>query len=255
MRIERVNDNQIRCTLSKQDLNERHLKLSEIAYGSDKAKDLLRDMMQQANLDFGFETDEVPLMIEAIPVSNESIVLLITKVDNPEEFDEKFSKFSPAINGDFDSDNDELDMLLSDDETDEADIDEEFKSDTFVPLQDALTEIKKRKTAKAAPRPVTTQVIFRFYELDEIINVSKRIVDVFYGKSFVWKDSTRTSATGQYYLLLKRGGHSEDDFKSIIDLISDYGEALEYTYSFEAYLKEYCEPIVRKNAIPVLSVM
>ena len=40
MKIERLNENQIRCTLSKEDLVNREIKLSELAYGSDKAKRL-----------------------------------------------------------------------------------------------------------------------------------------------------------------------------------------------------------------------
>ena len=79
MRIERINDNQIRCILSKHDLSERQLKISELAYGSDRAKELFRDMMEQANLDFGFDADDIPLMIEAIPTSKESIILVDRK--------------------------------------------------------------------------------------------------------------------------------------------------------------------------------
>lgn len=40
-------------------------------------------MMQQAQIQFGFEADNIPLMIEAIPVSTESIILIITKVEDP----------------------------------------------------------------------------------------------------------------------------------------------------------------------------
>ena len=32
MKIEKINDNQIRCTLTRADLAARHLKLSELAY-------------------------------------------------------------------------------------------------------------------------------------------------------------------------------------------------------------------------------
>ena len=52
MKIEKVNDNQIRCTLTRADLDDRHLKLSELAYGTEKAKSLFRDMMQQATYEF-----------------------------------------------------------------------------------------------------------------------------------------------------------------------------------------------------------
>ena len=94
MKIEKVNDNQIRCTLTREDLAERQIKLSELAYGTEKAKMLFRDMMQQAAYEFGFEADDIPLMIEAIPLSADTIILVITKVEYPEELDTRFSKFS-----------------------------------------------------------------------------------------------------------------------------------------------------------------
>ncbi|MBP3261688.1 adaptor protein MecA, partial [Pseudobutyrivibrio sp.] len=44
MKIERINENQIRCTLSREDLISRHIKLSELAYGSAKARELFREL-------------------------------------------------------------------------------------------------------------------------------------------------------------------------------------------------------------------
>ena len=92
MKIEKINDNQIRCTLTREDLENHQIRISELAYGTEKAKKLFRDMMQQAQIQFGFEADNIPLMIEAIPVSTESIILIITKVEDPEELDTRFSK-------------------------------------------------------------------------------------------------------------------------------------------------------------------
>ena len=94
MKIEKVNENQIRCTLTREDLADRELKISELAYGTEKAKNLFRDMMQQASFECGFEAEDIPLMIEAIPVSPECLILVITKVDDPEELDTRFSRFT-----------------------------------------------------------------------------------------------------------------------------------------------------------------
>ena len=111
MKIEKVNDHQIRCTLTREDLADRELKLSELAYGTEKAKDLFRDMMQQASFEFGFEAEDIPLMIEAIPLNSECIVLIITKVEDPEELDTRFSKFAPSVHEDGESTEDVLDSL------------------------------------------------------------------------------------------------------------------------------------------------
>ena len=96
MKIERINDNQIRCTLSSFDLSVRDLNLGELAYGSEKAKKLFREMIQKASNEVGFDAEDTPIMVEAIPLSGESIMLIITKIEDPEELDTRFSKFSPV---------------------------------------------------------------------------------------------------------------------------------------------------------------
>ena len=103
MKIERVNDNQIRCTLSSFDLSVRNLNLRELAYGTEKARNLFREMIQKASNEVGFEAEDIPLMVEAIPLSNESVMLIITKIEDPEELDTRFSKFSPSPDEDTDN--------------------------------------------------------------------------------------------------------------------------------------------------------
>ena len=88
MKIERINENQIRCTLTTADLIARKLKLSELAYGTEKAKSLLQEMMEKAEDELGFYVNDTPLMIEAVPASLDSIVLIITKVDSAEAVDQ-----------------------------------------------------------------------------------------------------------------------------------------------------------------------
>ena len=148
MKIEKISERQIRCTLSKKDLVDRELRLSELAYGTDKAKELFRELMQQASCELGFEADDIPLMIEAIPVSSECLVLVVTKVDDPEELDTRFSKFTDDAVGDYDCDEDDYDDVEDsfdddgvincfgkiDDLLDSSDVEE----DSFMPLPKAL---------------------------------------------------------------------------------------------------------------------
>ena len=97
MKIERISDKQIRCKLTKEDLAARQIKISELAYGSPKARELFHDMMVQAYKECGFTNEAgTPLMIEAIPDSGNSLTVVITKVDDPEELDTRFAKFSPT---------------------------------------------------------------------------------------------------------------------------------------------------------------
>ena len=138
MKIEKLNDNQIRCTLNKHDLIDRELKISELAYGSEKAKGLFRDMMNQAFDEFGFEADDIPLIIEAIPVSGDCIILIVTKVEDPEELDTRFAKFSTFEDDSLDEDEDEDE---EDDEDDDLNLilDEDFR--------DSVTKAKSTDSA------------------------------------------------------------------------------------------------------------
>ena len=170
MKIERLNENQIRCTLNKSDLASRQLKINELAYGSDKAKELFRDMMQQASYELGFEAEDTPVMIEAIPVSSECIVLIVTKVDNPEELDTRFSRFSPSDSDD-DFDFDDIETIDGDSFSDysslptaeeELDYDEAAASEENGLPEDELMNIFNRvkeyfnKTSEKQPSSVNS---------------------------------------------------------------------------------------------------
>lgn len=150
MKIERLSENSIRCTLNRADLDSRELKISELAYGTEKAKSLFKDMIAQASFECGFDAEDIPLMIEAIPVSPDCIVLVITKVEDPEELDTRFSKFAPS-----DEEDDYSDMLDSDDDMHGIDdgsallnrINEALNQEAdFIPFSDSL--LAKAKTAQ-----------------------------------------------------------------------------------------------------------
>ena len=97
MRIDKINDNQIRCFLSKEDMESRQLHLKELAYGTEKARALFHELLREARARFGFEVENMPVMVEAVPLQDDSLVLIVTKVDNPEELDTRFSSFSPSV--------------------------------------------------------------------------------------------------------------------------------------------------------------
>ena len=91
MKIEKLSDTQIKFILDEEDLRKRDLKITELAYGSEKTQSLFHEMMRKAMAKYGFEVDNIPLMIEAIPITSTSIVIIVTKVKSPTEIEEKFN--------------------------------------------------------------------------------------------------------------------------------------------------------------------
>ena len=80
MKIEKVSENQIRCTLTKEDLADRKLQISELAYGTESARALFREMMQQAAYQYGFEADDI-IGTVAVTAEREGLFPLIITGD------------------------------------------------------------------------------------------------------------------------------------------------------------------------------
>lgn len=256
MKIEKISDSQIRCTLSKEDLIDRELRLSELAYGTEKAKALFRDMMQQASYEFGFEADDIPLMIEAIPISSECLVLVITKVEDPDELDTRFSKFSSTGSSPDDSSIDTEEDSLSNDILNCFDkinsILESEDVDTVIPVeQKETTDKEEHNDSKEVNIPVNPYKVFMFHSLDDVIAMSSVILGTYHGENTLYKDNVKH----KYYLTLHKSSHTAEEYTRICNLISEYGLPTKSTYATIDYFDEHFEVIVKDSAIQILSVM
>ena len=244
MKIEKINDNQIRCTLTRDDLAERELKLSELAYGSEKAKSLFHDMMQQASHEFGFEADDTPLMIEAIPASADSIVLVITKVQDPDELDTRFSKFSPSPQGAAGKAANPLsEQLKKLESTDQM-------LDLLKHVKDAVSDIPEPE--EPAPEPEEPPVSIRFFSfdsLDSAIQAAELLKGIYDGNNTLYKDTMEDI----YVLALTRSDLSVDDFNRVCNMLSEYGSNEPGNSASLAYFEEHCDIIVAKTAMQTLS--
>lgn len=251
MKIEKVNEHQIRCTLTREDLADRELKMSELAYGTEKAKNLFRDMMQQAAYECGFEAEDIPLMIEAIPLNAECIVLIITKVEDPEELDTRFSKFAPSVHDeDMEDDSDEFIDTFSE-STDEM-LDMLRKMDQQSRSVSSASASKTGKSSGSSTAPVSiaqSERMFSFTSLSELIRLAHVAAPLFKGDSTLYKNSRK----GSYLLLISPVGLSVPDYNRICNIFTEYGHPETYSSASESYLEEHFEPIIKENALQSLS--
>jgi len=247
MKIEKVSDNQIRCTLTKEDLASRQLKISELAYGTDKAKSLFRDMMQKASFELGFEAEDIPLMIEAVPVNADCIVLIITKVEDPEELDTRFSRFAPSIHDEIESTEDFEDEEASDDE-----IMELFQK-IEKRVTDAVSETLSQEDGAVSDTANEVETFLRLFSFDKIssiLTMCERLHPVFSGESTLYKD-----ANGGYLLLLRYTATKENAivFHKLCNSISEYGACKKVSEFLVSYFDEHLDTILEKNALSQLS--
>ena len=280
MKIERLNENQIRCTLNKSDLASRQLKINELAYGSDKAKELFRDMMQQASYELGFEAEDTPLMIEAIPVSSECIVLIVTKVDNPEELDTRFSRFSPSDSDDDNFDFDDIETIEGNDysdfslptaneeldecaATDEEGLPEDELMNIFNRVKEYFNKDSDNKASQPTPskqpdkgttdkpehmESANISRVFSFSSLDDITNAAC-IIDTFY------KDANsvyKNPSDRRYYLCISKNNCTSKDFNKVCNILSEYGHKESGFDNHIGFFAEHCECIIAEHALHIL---
>lgn len=236
LKIEKLNDNQIRCTLTRADLADREIKLSELVCGTEKAKSLFQDMMQQASSEFGFEAEDMPLMIEAIPAPSDSIVLVITKVDNPEELDHKFSKFNSSLSAGEDKNRPVFEKLAG----------AEDMKDLLEQIKDAAMELREAEDA------ILSQMrLFSFSTLDCVIDAAHLLNGNFQGESTLYKDAPNDV----YLLALLADPHTNAEFNKVCNMLSEYGCAEKVPLTVYAFLDEHCEVIISEDALQKLSMI
>lgn len=260
MKIERINENQIKCTLNKNDLASRQIKVAELAYGTEKAKLLFRDMMQQAASEFGFHAEDLPLMIEAIPIPGDSIILIITKVEDPEELDTRFSNFSTEDSEEdlMDDYLDEMEELEEEPSDPDAALMDMFhavrermenlssKSKDFVPLSQMLGADKKEN----GKQENASDYVIRMYSFDNLNTILSFVglISGYKGISSLY----RSNKDNRYYLIMDNTSQSIQEFYHYCGIISEYGTPEEYSSVREAYYKEHFQTIIRQNALQIL---
>ncbi len=254
MRIEKINDRQIRCTLTSEDLASRNINVRDMAYGSDKARELFQDMMMVAEQDLGFEADNIPLVIEAIPVSMDTIILIITKVEDPEELDTRFSRFSPEAEG--------ADVGLS-----LADLKERIEgADDILDLIRRISEGRKQTSQKASSAESKNGSLsdlnaadsddlpnlmraYSFRTLDDAIRAAGAMEPSLYdGPNSLYK----SHEDGVFYLMLKKAQNTAEQFNRVCNILSEYAVPCKFTLGMDAYFEEHFEKIVAEHALQSL---
>ncbi len=292
MKIERLSENQIRCTLNKADLTEKQLKISELAYGTQKAKELFRDMMQQASVELGFEADDTPLMIEAIPVSPDCLILIVTKVEDPEELDTRFSRFSRV--NEYDIDDEDVDDDDIDDAPDDYDDNEsndnngpvarlEISGSGEVPqsVKDALEGLFSTISglagsagdfvshASGSDSPGTTadkeytagsvneqgqNKMSSLYIFDSLATLITASKQV---ASFYFSENSlfKNPSDNRYYLILTNSNNTTQEFVRACNILSEYGDNKKMTYAMPAHFREHFTVIMNDDALQTLSAL
>lgn len=155
MKIERISENQLKLTLTKDDLKERDIQLEDLITPSEKTQKLFHDIMEQALDESDFISENTPLMVEAVPAGADGIMIIVTKVTNKDKSAKKGAN------------------LLG--QTQEMRRWKKKPMDTMEHGEEQNSDI----------------LIYSFPTLDDVISVSLRLDGTFKGESAVYKNENK----------------------------------------------------------------
>ena len=216
MKIEKLSDRQVRFHISRSDLERRGIKLSEFAYGSERAKALFRELLLWAEYKFNFVAHDVPIMIEAVPFSADEIILIVSKL-NPQEL-EAYQQNQKAS--------------LSPDHKAGQDTDPQKAVRHLIPPR-----VPNEKTA-----------LFAIDRLEDLLSLAQKIPQPNQVSSSLYRDLNN----GIYYLLLSSPSDQQETFSLVQAITSEYGNLLDVPKFGEAYIAERFECILAESALSQL---
>ena len=200
-------------------------------------------------------------MIEAIPLSPDTIILIITKVEYPEELDTRFSQFAPG-----DPEEEAREDYMGEDSDK---VFEEAGADDILDLVRRLQEqsrtaegkeqadnhislgkiSEKKHKKKEEPLVVDITKLFVFDELDEVNRLARVLKGFYNGCNVLYKNKLNR----KYYLVISKSHHTPEEFNKVCNILSEYAHQEKYSTAIRAYFDEHYELILKEDALQILS--
>lgn len=213
MKIEKISNTQVKFLLTGKDLLERGINKNDFHLGSDKIKNLIKEITEQAALTCGFEPDEhgaTPIMIEAAPFENDGILIIVSKVNNSYDIKEKFNAIPETLS--------ERHYIQGD--------------------------------IKESPFTITDKsniAVYSFDSIDGVERACKAGAEYYKGAGSLYKLNNR------FYLLLLSDNINITSYESFDILMNEFGQKHISNLISKGYLSEYGEIIIENNAFNIMA--
>jgi adapter protein MecA 1/2 len=231
MRIEKISDTQLKIILTRDDFKERDIKLSELTYNPEKAQRLFKDIMEKAAYETGFDLDNSPLVIEAMPISTESVMVMVSKSQgNGSDYISPFANFFNKFTSD-------------------------HGGECHEPCAAALDHFgaQNNHCGTSAPLPKRYKIpkniaIYSFESIDDAVSASNRLCGDFAGASSLYKYN------GKYFICLQLPYKAAAiRMNNIETILSEYGDKHVSNSVSRGFLLEHGEILINANAVNKLA--
>jgi len=222
MKVEIVNQNQMRVMFKPQDLKARDISATDMFnQGNNKVQDLFREITEMLQREYGFATFGTPLMFEAT-LSDGGFNVLVTRVVN-----------NTATN-----------------ETQRAMLDSIMNLVGNMPASmqqppDIYRDYAARgkRPVKRAKRPAGEYTVFSFDNIDDAAKACSFVDESYIGNSRLYKKE------GKYVLLLTNRGQDIQCTKNFEKKLAEFGQREQVSKITLSQLQERAEVVIQADAV------
>lgn len=236
MKFERINDDKIKIVVTVEDLKERGIKISDLSYGNKETGDLFQEIIQEAIFECEFDVEEKAVLVEAVPISFNTIEVFVTKLGS-ESVEEE-------LQGRYDLLNKIKDKAINRNRGNQMG---QFPPEIENLLNGNGSKNQKSKNneqkSKVAPQNIKREILVRFRDLDDVCNVAKILINYFKGEDKLLKFED------DYYLILHTSTNIIENMevKTILNVLREFGEIV--TDLSPYFIEEHGKVILEKDVI------
>lgn len=227
MKIELGSPNQIRCFMTSADLKFRNIDLQNFYYGTPGFRNLYKEITDYAYRTFGFSSDNGPMLTEVIPMRDNSLIILITKVDEADELDGRFSDFSTPPD-------EENNMIM--------------EPITTGNLFGDIKPVSDIGDTPVSSRDSVSSVLFHFQSIDALVEFASEFGSNFEGVNHLYQD-----ANSGFSLIIEPWNCPKQDYLAFLNRLSDYAHQVPIAGFGIISYQEHNELLISSCALQTLA--
>lgn len=236
MQISVIDDQTIECILSAEDVKNKGIVLDELCYSSPVMRSLFSELLHYLKKKYDFGSEASPAAaIDAIPMSDGSLVILFSQGDYMDDADPRYSDFSDAD---------------TEESSDDTSSDREADSEDSFSVGDILKSIFNAFDSRKAGNQYLLrhdstdeddswcESVFEFDSMTDISRAFSQLLPVLKVTAAIYH-----SANGSYIVPVRFIDMDDDSIRMVSDILCEFSYPREISIGTELYISEHCEMI------------
>lgn len=230
MKIERIDDKTVKCFVSNEELEEFDISYQDFLTRSEKAKEMVEQIVAQAVEEVGYKPPEFALDMQIMMMPEKGMVLTLSE-KTPEELEK-----NPKL----------MEYLKEMRKTLEEHFGKGLEGLPALPVELPGGNGIEKNSAKEQPKEMTQIPDFAIFKMTTLRDLSDyaRILP-----KNLRVDSCLYLDKGEYYLLLQKGHASYKRYSRACIQALEYGVLFGATEEKQVYLDEHAECLIPEKAI------